>query len=94
MSLTELHQVVRQAEAREDQAIVAEVAQRLGVGVRDLQSRNRSADLARRRAVLAWVLHDRLRWTQRRIGAALARTTRQIKRMVRNQRVVSPFEGT
>lgn len=81
----DLQRIVAEAEQRHEAHILDQLATAVGAGVRDLQGRQRTADLAKRRAVIALVLHARLGWTQRRIARALCRTTRQIKRMVRNQ---------
>lgn len=87
----ELLRLVEEAEARYLDRTLDRVAASVGVGVRALQSRERTADLALRRAVVAWVLHDRLGWPQARVACALQRTTRQIKKMLRKQRVSSPL---
>jgi len=87
----DLQRLVAEAEARYLDRTLDTVAASVGVGVRALQSRERTADLALRRAVVAWVLHDRLRWPQARVARALQRTTRQIKKMLRKQRVSSPL---
>lgn len=52
------------------------------IGIRTLESRERSADIARRRAVVAWILR-RKGWKLREIAPAMKRTIRQVKRMVR-----------
>jgi hypothetical protein len=82
MSLADLRVLVAQAEHADDETTVAEVAALVGVGVRALQSRERTADLARRRAVVAWVLHQRLGWTQARTARVLGRTVRAVQMMV------------
>lgn len=94
MSLADLRTLVAHAEQQHDERTLAEIAAQAGVGVRALQSRERTADLARRRSVVAWALADHLGWTQTRIARALSRTPRQIKRMLRKERVVSPFMVT
>lgn len=87
----DLQRLVTAAERRHEEQILDTVAQSVGVGVRALQSRERTADLAKRRAVVAWVLHDRMNWPQKRVASALGRTIRQIKKMVRKERVSSPL---
>ena len=82
MSLANLRELVAQAERADDESTVAEVAALVGVGVRALQSRERTADLARRRAVVAWVLYQRLGWTQARTARVLGRTPRAVRMMV------------
>lgn len=85
----DLQRLVDEAEARYLDRTLDGVAASVGVGVRALQSRERTADLALRRAVVAWVLHDRLHWPQARVARALQRTTRQVQKMLRNHRVSS-----
>ena len=82
MSLPDLRSLVAQAERRDDEETLAEVAALVGVGVRALVSRERTADLARRRATVAWILHVRLHWTQARTAGALGRTARAVRMMV------------
>ncbi len=89
-----LQRLVADSELREDEEVLSKVAASIGVGVRSLQSRQRTADLAKRRAVVAWVLHNQLDWPQRRVARALGRGIRQIKKMLRKVRVSSPFMGT
>ena len=76
-------------ERQEDEEVLAAAAASVGVGVRSLQCRQRTADLAKRRAVVAWILHDELHWPQRRVASALARSVRQIRKMLRKMRVSS-----
>ena len=87
----DLQRLVDEAERRYHEQALGQVCAAVGVGVRAVQSRERTADLARRRAVVAWVLHDRLDWPQARVATALQRTVRQIKKMLRKERVSSPF---
>lgn len=82
MSLPDLRSLVAQAERRDDEETLTEVAALVGVGVRALLSRERTADLARRRATVAWILHVRLHWTQARTAAVLGRTLRAVQMMV------------
>lgn len=81
-----LHDVVQGAEQRHASAIIETTCRLVGIGVRTLQSRERTADTARRRAVVAWILCDRLGWPQAKAAVALGRTTRQVKRLLRTQR--------
>lgn len=85
MSTQDLRALVTNAERRDDEATVAEAAALVGVGVRALLSRERTAELAMRRATVAWILHSRLGWTQARTAAALDRTVRAVKKMIRKQ---------
>ena len=91
MSLADLRTLVTQAEQRHDEETLDCVAASVGVGVRSLQCRQRTADLARRRAVVAWILHDQLHWQQRRVARALGRGVRQIRKMLQKIRVSSPL---
>lgn len=75
-----------------DQAI-DDACTQAGIGRRTLESRQRDPDTVRRREVVAWILYGAHHWTQREIGLALRRTPRQIKNLLRNQRVVSPLRG-
>lgn len=81
-----LQEIVRKAEDRHAAEVVEGACKLVGVGLRTLQSRERTADTARRRAVVAWILCDRLQWPQDKAAAALRRTTRQVKRLLRAQR--------
>ena len=85
----ELQRLLTEAEQRHDEATLDRVAANVGVGVRSLQCRQRTADLAKRRAVVAWILHDQLHWPQRRVARGLARSVRQIRKMLRKTRVSS-----
>lgn len=89
----DLQRIVAEAEQRHEAQTLDQLAAAVGAGVRDLQSRQRTADLARRRAIVAWALHIRYGWTQRRVARALHRTVRQIKKMVRKERVSSPLRA-
>lgn len=88
--LDRLQAIVREAEEREAGRVLEQVCKLVGVGVRTLQSRERTADTARRRAVVVWILCDRLNWPQRKAARACGRTVRQIKKLLRKERVSSP----
>lgn len=75
-----------------DQAIDDACAQ-AGIGRRTLESRQRDPDTVRRREIVGWLLYHAHGWTQKEIGLALHRTPRQVKNLLRNQRVVSPTRG-
>lgn len=66
--------------------IVAEACEQARIGVRTLQSRERTPDTVRRREVVAWILQHGHRLTQREIAHHLCRTPRQVKRMLRKLR--------
>lgn len=86
LPMNRLHDVVAAAEQRHATAIIETTCMLVGIGVRTLQSRERTADTARRRAIVAWILCDRLGWPQAKAAVALGRTTRQVKRLLRTQR--------
>lgn len=88
--IDQLERAAAQAEARHHDAVLAQACQLAGIGVRSAQSRERTAETARRRAVVAWILCDQLGWTQRRTARALGRTVRAVKKLLRKQRVSSP----
>lgn len=69
---------------REELAAACELAR---VGARTVQSRDRTADTARRRAVVAWVLADTLHWSQRQIARELGISVRGVEEMLRKMRV-------
>ena len=83
--MTDTMEAVRRAEARHEESVLLHYCQQVGAGLRTLQSRQRTADIARRRAVLAWALAEAEGWTQARIARALCRTTRQIKTLVKKR---------
>jgi hypothetical protein len=87
--MTDTLEIVRRAEVRHYEAVLNDVCAAVGLGLRTLQSRERTAETARKRAVVAWLLHIEAGWTQRRTAEALGVTTRQVERMVRNRRVMS-----
>lgn len=68
-----------------DEDRLAEVAKLVRCGVGTLQSADRTADAARRRAVAAWMLRTQRGWTLARIAAALHRSERQVARMLVGQ---------
>jgi hypothetical protein len=80
---TELRKRLAELEQAEGEATLAGVCEVVGIGLRAVQSRERTAETARKRAVVAWVLCDRLGWPQRRTAAALGRTVRQVQAMLR-----------
>lgn len=90
----QLERVVAIAEARHQEAVLQEACALAGIGVRTLQSSDRTEDAARRRAVVAWILCDRAGWSQRQTARALGRTVRAVKKLLRKTRVSSPFGGT
>lgn len=61
----------------DDEAELSEVCQLCGIGVRTLQSRERTADTVRRRAVVVDLLRGR-GWREKIIAEALRRTARQV----------------
>lgn len=77
-----LTMVVRQAEDRLKERQLSEACRLARVGVRTVQSRDRNADTARRRAVVAWILWRAADWRQREIAIRLGVTERQVRTMV------------
>ena len=86
MTAAELKRLAEEAERAEAETTLGAVCEMVGIGVRTVQSRERTAETARKRAVVAWVLCDRLRWKQAKTAGALGRTVRQVKAMLRAQR--------
>ena len=91
--MTDTMEVVRRAAARHEEAVLNDVCAAVGIGLRTLQSRERTAETARKRAVVAWLLHVEAGWTQQRTAGALGVQVRHVKRMIRNRRVMSPSWG-
>ena len=79
----ELQRRLAEMERAEGEATLTQVCAVVGIGLRAVQSRERTAATARARATVAWVLCDRLGWRQARAAAALGRTVRQVKAMLR-----------
>ncbi len=86
MKAEELKRQAADLERAEREATLAGVCEVVGIGVKTLQSRERTRDTAKRRAVVAWVLHDRLQWRQADTAAALCCTVRAVKKMLRQER--------
>ena len=86
MSVAELQRLAAAAERAETEATLAGVCEMVGVGAATVQSRERTRDTAKRRAVVAWVLQDRLHWPQAKVAATLCRTRRQVRRLLRQER--------
>jgi len=92
--LDRLQRAVRAAEERHAREVLEAVCRQVGVGVGAVQSRERTAETARRREVVVWVLCSQLKWPQAKAAQATGRTVRQIKRILKKERVMSPFGGT
>lgn len=86
-------QELQRAADRHREAVLNGLCGLVGIGLRTLQSRERTADTARRRAIVADQLHRVHGWRQKQIAAALGRTPRQIKRLLRKEGVMSPARG-
>ena len=67
-------------------AIVAEVARLVGIGMGALEGRERTAQIAVKRAVVVWILTTEYRWPQRQIAHHLNRTERQVRRLLRRMK--------
>ncbi|PAW75158.1 MAG: hypothetical protein B9S38_02410 [Verrucomicrobiia bacterium Tous-C4TDCM] len=81
-----LPELVARAERAHAEQVLQEVCAAVGIGLRTLQSQEQSRDGARRRAVVAWVLHREMGWTETRTAEALNRSVRQVRRMLRHRR--------
>lgn len=86
MTSADLRRMADEAEALEGERSLAEVCRIVGVGVRAIQSRDRTSDTARRRSVVTWILCERLNWTQARAAKAICRSVIQVKRMVAREK--------
>lgn len=86
MKSADLRQLLSQVETQEAAETFAAVARIVGIGEGDLTGRDRRADTVRRRAVVAWILVDRLQWPVRRAAHHLKRTPRQVLALLRTQR--------
>lgn len=86
MTAIELKKLWKEAVTAEGAQTFDRVCKMVGVGVGVVQSRDRTADVAKRRAVVAWVLNDRLKWPVSQVAQALKRTDRQIIRLVQAER--------
>jgi hypothetical protein len=86
MTAAQLKELLAQAESQDAARTFAEVARLVGIGEATLTSRDRSADTVRRRGVVAWVLVERLGWTQAEAGKALNRTERQVRSLILRQK--------
>lgn len=80
-----LRKIADEADRRCAEKLLGSVCQMVGIGVRTLQSRERTDDTIRRRAVVAWMLHRKLRWSQQRTAAALNVSVRTVKRMTKKR---------
>jgi chromosomal replication initiation ATPase DnaA len=85
MSIEQLQAHLATAQQLEDERILNEVAAMVRLGLATLQGADRSADVARRRAVAAWILSEHYGWTIEGVARALARTPRQIARFLSHQ---------
>lgn len=85
MTAAELKTLAEQAEQREAALTVAGVCSVVGVGVGAVQSRGRDADTAKKRAVVAWVLADRMKWPLGKVAQAVGRTPKQARRLIRQE---------
>jgi hypothetical protein len=94
MTAEALRRLADEAEWQDREETLRGVCEAVGIGVRELQSRSRTADTVKRREVVAWILVDRLDWSQVKAARALGRTFRQVGRMLRNQRVTSYCDRT
>ena len=85
MTAHEAKTLAERLEALERAETLAAVCTMVGIGVGDLQSGGRRPELVKHRAVVAWILADRLKWSAREVSRALHRTPRQVRRLLRGQ---------
>ena len=88
--MTDTFRDLQRAADRHREAVLNGLCALVGLGLRTLQSRERTADTARRRAIVADQLHRVHGWRQKQIAAALGRHSSQIKRLLRKSRVMLP----
>lgn len=93
MSHADLEALCAKAAARAELALLNEVAAQVRCGLGTLQGRERTPDIATRRAVAAWILSEYHHWTVARIARALSRTERQIARMLAAQPKATNKQG-
>jgi hypothetical protein len=74
------------AEQAEAEALLEGICRDVGVGLRALQGRERTPETAKRRAVVAWILRERLHWAPADVARALQRTPRQVRNMLAAER--------
>ena len=82
---------LREAEARHAERQLSLACSTSRIGRRTLQSQDRTADVAHRRAMVALALRKYARWPQERIATALHRTPRQVRNMLRKMSIISPL---
>jgi predicted transcriptional regulator len=73
------------AQAQAEQELLNELAALVRCGLGTLQSADRTADTARRRAAFAWALSEHCGWTVERIARVLHRKERQIAYILAGQ---------
>jgi len=86
MTAHEAHALAARLALEEYQHTLAGVCALVGIGQEDLRSRCRTADLVKHRAVVVWILADRLNWPLLRISQAVNRTPSQVRRLLHSIR--------
>lgn len=86
MKAADLKRMAEEAERLEANATLQSVCQMVEIGVGTLQSRERTADTAKRRAVVAWILSERLKWPPVLVAKAIKRTVRQVRTLVSQEK--------
>lgn len=81
-----LKKLLAEAENQEAGQTLAAVAKIVGIGTGTLTSRDRTAETAKKRAVVVWILADRLNWPVAKVAGHVNRTPRQVWKILRNQR--------
>lgn len=91
--MTDTFIALERAAERHREAVLNGLCGLVGIGLRTLQSRERTAETALRRAIVADQLYRVHGWKQHQVAAALNRTPRRIKQMLQKNRVTSPLRG-
>jgi chromosomal replication initiation ATPase DnaA len=86
MNAATLKKLLAQAETQEAAQTVEAVAKIVGIGTGTLTSRERTAEAAKKRAVVVWILADRLHWPAAKIATEINRTLRQVRKLLLSQR--------
>jgi hypothetical protein len=81
-----LPEIVQRSVARHQELQLAQACEMARVGVRTVQSGERTADTARRRAVVAWILTEAMGWRQHQVATALNTSVRQVRNQVKEMR--------
>jgi chromosomal replication initiation ATPase DnaA len=86
MNAATIKKLLAEAETQEAAQTVDAVAKIVGIGTGTLTSRERTAEAAKKRAVVVWILADRLNWPAAKVAAHINRTPRQVWKILRSER--------